>query len=142
MGGGFFEGGNITPAAEFNIYVDPQAADVVLQSGIPIVMMPLDVTHKALTTRGAHRRHSARSARGSARRRPRCWSSSSGSTRRNTAPTAARCTTPASSPICCGRSCSRAGYATSSMETASELTMGMTVIDWWRVTNERPRTPR
>ena len=40
----------ITPAAEFNIYVDPQAADVVFKSGIPIVMMPLDVTHKALTT--------------------------------------------------------------------------------------------
>lgn len=50
MGGGFFEGGNTTPAAEFNIYVDPHAAHVVLTSGIPIVMMPLDVTHKALTT--------------------------------------------------------------------------------------------
>jgi purine nucleosidase len=51
MGGGCFEGGNITPAAEFNIYVDPQAAAVVFGSGVPIVMMPLDVTHKTLTTR-------------------------------------------------------------------------------------------
>lgn len=50
MGGGFFEGGNTTPAAEFNIYVDPHAAHVVFMSGIPIVMMPLDVTHKALIT--------------------------------------------------------------------------------------------
>lgn len=50
MGGGFFEGGNITPTAEFNIYVDPHAADVVFRSGVPIVVMPLDVTHKALTT--------------------------------------------------------------------------------------------
>lgn len=50
MGGGFFEGGNTTPAAEFNVYVDPHAAHVVFTSGIPIVMMPLDVTHKALTT--------------------------------------------------------------------------------------------
>ena len=50
MGGGFFEGGNTTPAAEFNMYVDPHAAHVVFTSGIPIVMMPLDVTHKALTT--------------------------------------------------------------------------------------------
>jgi purine nucleosidase len=49
MGGGFFEGGNTTPAAEFNIYVDPHAAHVVFTSGIPIVMMSLDVTHKALT---------------------------------------------------------------------------------------------
>jgi purine nucleosidase len=50
MGGGFFEGGNTTPAAEFNMYVDPHAAHVVFTSGIPLVMMPLDVTHKALTT--------------------------------------------------------------------------------------------
>jgi purine nucleosidase len=50
MGGGFFEGGNTTPAAEFNVYVDPHAAHLVLTSGIPIVMMPLDVTHRALTT--------------------------------------------------------------------------------------------
>ena len=51
MGGGCFEGGNITPAAEFNIYVDPEAADIVFKSGVPLVVMPLDVTHKALTTR-------------------------------------------------------------------------------------------
>lgn len=51
MGGGFFEGGNTTPAAEFNIYVDPHAAHVVFTSGVPLVMLPLDVTHQALTTR-------------------------------------------------------------------------------------------
>ncbi len=50
MGGGFFEGGNTTPAAEFNVYVDPHAAHVVFTSGIPLVMMPLDVTHQALGT--------------------------------------------------------------------------------------------
>lgn len=51
MGGGFFEGGNITPAAEFNIYVDPEAADIVFKSGVKLTVMPLDVTHKALTSR-------------------------------------------------------------------------------------------
>ena len=51
MGGGFFEGGNITPAAEFNIYVDPDAAAAVVGSGIPVTMMPLDVTHKLMTTK-------------------------------------------------------------------------------------------
>ncbi|MGF9693834.1 nucleoside hydrolase [Rhizobium sp. 0TCS1.26] len=50
MGGGLFEGGNVTPAAEFNIYVDPRAAEIVLGCGAPIVLMPLDVTHKTLTT--------------------------------------------------------------------------------------------
>ena len=51
MGGAYFEVGNITPAAEFNIYVDPEAAAMVFASGVPLVVMPLDVTHKALTTR-------------------------------------------------------------------------------------------
>jgi len=50
MGGGFFEGGNVTPAAEFNLYVDPQAAHEVFASGVPITMAPLDVTHEALTS--------------------------------------------------------------------------------------------
>ena len=50
MGGAYFEVGNITPAAEFNVYVDPEAADVVLRSGVPVTMLPLDVTHGALAT--------------------------------------------------------------------------------------------
>lgn len=48
MGGGYFVGGNVTPAAEFNVYVDPHAARVLYRSGVPLVAMPLDVTHKAL----------------------------------------------------------------------------------------------
>lgn len=50
MGGAYFEVGNITPAAEFNIYVDPEAADAVATSGIDWTILPLDVTHKALTS--------------------------------------------------------------------------------------------
>ncbi|MDX5356611.1 MAG: nucleoside hydrolase [Rhodobacterales bacterium] len=51
MGGAYFEVGNITPSAEFNIFVDPEAAALVFGAGIPLVVVPLDVTHKALTTR-------------------------------------------------------------------------------------------
>ena len=51
MGGAYFEVGNITPAAEFNIYVDPEAASLVFSSGVPLIVMPLDVTHEALTSR-------------------------------------------------------------------------------------------
>ena len=51
MGGAYFEVGNITPAAEFNIYVDPEAAEIMFKSGVPVTVMPLDVTHKVLTTR-------------------------------------------------------------------------------------------
>jgi purine nucleosidase len=50
LGGAAFEIGNITPAAEFNIHVDPHAAAVVLGSGVPITMIPLDVTHQVLST--------------------------------------------------------------------------------------------
>jgi inosine/uridine nucleosidase len=48
MGGAIQESGNITPLAEFNIYVDPHAAHIVFHSGIPITLIPLDVTHKCL----------------------------------------------------------------------------------------------
>jgi purine nucleosidase len=48
--GGSMELGNVTAAAEFNIYVDPHAARVVFEAGAPIVMLGLDVTHKALVT--------------------------------------------------------------------------------------------
>jgi purine nucleosidase len=49
MGGAIGEG-NVTPAAEFNIYVDPHAAKVVFEAGVPLVMHGLDVTHQALVT--------------------------------------------------------------------------------------------
>lgn len=50
MAGAHFNGGNITPVAEFNVFADPHAAEAVLQCGVPITMLPLDVTHKILTS--------------------------------------------------------------------------------------------
>ena len=47
MGGAAGEG-NITPSAEFNSWVDPEAADLVYRSGVPVTMIGLDVTHKAI----------------------------------------------------------------------------------------------
>src|SRR5579884_3621796 len=49
--GGAIGVGNVTPAAEFNAFVDPEAAAAVFASGIPLTMVGLDVTHKALFTR-------------------------------------------------------------------------------------------
>jgi purine nucleosidase len=48
--GGSMSAGNVTPFAEFNIWVDPEAADVVFTSGVPVTLCGLDVTHQALAT--------------------------------------------------------------------------------------------
>lgn len=137
MGGGFFEGGNVTPTAEFNIYVDPHAADVVLRSGVPIVMMPLDVTHKALTTR---KRVDALRALGT----PVCLAAAQllDFFERFDEEKYGTDGGPLHDPCVIayllqpglfgGRTCNV------TVETGSELTMGMTVMDWWRVTG-RPQ---
>ena len=137
MGGGFFEGGNITPAAEFNIYVDPHAADIVLRSGVPIVMMPLDVTHKALTTarrtaaipRSRHQgRAGGRRPAGILRALRRAKYGTDGGPLHDPC-VIAYLIKP---ELFKGRDCNVV------VETASELTMGMTVVDWWGVT-KRPK---
>ena len=137
MGGGYFEGGNITPAAEFNIYVDPQAADIVFKSGIPIVVIPLDVTHKALVT--AERNAAFRDLGtpvGIAVAQmteffERFDKEKYGS---EGAPLHDPCVTAylIRPELFMGR------HINVEIETDSELTMGMTVADWWRVTDRAP----
>ena len=63
MGGAIAEG-NVTPAAEFNIWADPEAAARVFASGIDVTMAGLDVTHKALFTPARRRRATERRACG------------------------------------------------------------------------------
>ena len=53
MGGAIAVPGNITPAAEFNFYVDPEAAAAVLDAGLPVELVPLDVTRRVVLTHGA-----------------------------------------------------------------------------------------
>jgi len=132
MGGGCFEGGNITPAAEFNIFVDPLAAAEVFAAGIPITMMPLDVTHKAMTTAArtaAIRATGTRAAIAVAemleffeRFDEEKYGSDGG-------PLHDPCTIAwmLRPDMFSGRHCNV------EIETASPLTRGMTVIDWWQV---------
>lgn len=56
MGGAMREGGNITPSAEFNIYVDPHAANIIFDCGRPIVAIGLDVTHTVLSSNDVMKR--------------------------------------------------------------------------------------
>ncbi|MGB8818153.1 MAG: nucleoside hydrolase [Rhizobiaceae bacterium] len=133
MGGGFFEGGNVTPAAEFNIYVDPHAAEVVLKSGVPIVIMPLDVTHKALTSRVRVERFRAmRTTVGDATAALLDFFERFDEQKYGTdgGPLHDPCVIAylLKPDLFKGRFCNV------KVETASELTMGMTVVDWWHVT--------
>lgn len=136
MGGGFFEGGNVTPAAEFNIYVDPHAADVVLRSGVPIVMMPLDVTHKALTSAkriAAVRALGNRVGEATAQMLEFFERFDEEKYGTDGGPLHDPCVIAylLKPDLFKGRSCNV------TVETASELTMGMTVIDWWGVTKRQ-----
>lgn len=137
MGGGFFEGGNVTPAAEFNIYVDPHAAEVVFSSGIPITMMPLDVTHKALTTEkrvAAFRKLGSRVGSATAQMLEFFERFDEGKYGTDGGPLHDPCVIAwlIRPELFAGR------QVNVSVETMSELTMGMTVVDWWGVT-KRPK---
>jgi purine nucleosidase len=136
MGGAYFEVGNITPAAEFNIYVDPEAADIVFKSGVPLVVMPLDVTHKALTNRA--RVEAFRALGTEPGRMVAEWTDfferfdmqkygSEG------APLHDPCVIAylLAPGLFSGR------HINVEIETGSDLTLGMTVADWWGVT-KRP----
>ena len=136
MGGAYFEVGNITPAAEFNIYVDPEAAAAVFACGRPITVLPLDATHKALTT--APRVQAFRDLGTEVGRMVAEWTDfferfdkekygSAGAPLHD--PTViAWLIAP---ELFSGREINV------EIETASRLTRGMTVADWWRVT-DRP----
>lgn len=135
MGGGYFEQGNVTQSAEFNIYVDPQAADMVFRSGAPIVVMPLDVTHKALTTRARVEAFRAMgTAVGTATAQLLDFFERYDEEKYGTdgGPLHDPCVIAwlLKPELFSGRLCNV------QIETISELTMGATVADWWGITSE------
>jgi purine nucleosidase len=136
MGGAYFEVGNITPTAEFNIYVDPQAADIVFKSGIDIVVMPLDVTHKALVTQA---RNDAFRALGT----PAGIAVAQMTDfferfdKEKYGSTGAPLHDPCVTAYLIAPDLFKGRHINVEIEVKSELTMGMTVADWWGVT-DRP----
>ena len=137
MGGAYFEVGNITPTAEFNIYVDPEAADVVFRSGVPLTVLPLDVTHKALVTQP--RLDAFRAMGTDVGRTVADWT---GFFERFDREKYGSAGAPLHDPcviawllqpdLFSGREINV------EIETASRLCLGMTVADWWRVTDRAP----
>ncbi|KGB83058.1 nucleoside hydrolase [Rhodovulum sp. NI22] len=137
MGGAYFQVGNITPTAEFNIYVDPEAADIVFRSGVPLVVMPLDVTHKALVTKprnDAFRAlpgpvgHAVAEMTDFFERFDKEKYGSEG------APLHDPCVTAylIRPELFTGR------HINVEIETRGDFTQGMTVADWWRVSGRAP----
>lgn len=137
MGGGFFEGGNTTPTAEFNIYVDPHAADIVFRSGVPITVMSLDVTHRALIAPRHMERFAAidspagRAVHGMLEFYERYDVDKYGMEGG-----------PLHDPCVIAHllvpGMFRGREVSVAVETTSELTMGMTVVDWWNLTPNPP----
>lgn len=137
MGGARVAGGNITPAAEFNIHVDPEAAETVFRSGMPLTVIPLDVTQKALVT---PKRNAA--IRALPNRVGPAVADLTGHFERYEPAKFGQRGAPLHDP--CVIACLirpdlfRGRHVNVEIETASPLTRGMTVVDWWGVT-ERPK---
>ena len=132
MGGAFSEGGNITPAAEFNIFVDPEAAHRVFTCGTPLTIIPLDCTHQARTTNvrmerlRAVKTHLAEVLYQLLRFNKRFDEAKYGTDGGplHDATVIAYLLQP---ELFAGR------HVHVAVERASELTSGMTVVDWWGV---------
>lgn len=139
MGGAMREGGNITPSAEFNMAVDPHAADIVLRSGVPVALFGLDVTHQFVMTRAR-------------RERIRAIDSAVATTIADMLDFSVRHDeskygadgAPLHDP-CTLLYLLDAGlfdlkHCAVSVETASALTFGHTAVDFWGVTQQTPNT--
>jgi purine nucleosidase len=137
MGGACFELGNVTPAAEFNMHVDPHAAAIVFDSGIPATMIPLDVTHQLVTTETrlaalrALPNHcgEAVAALLAAFERNR---------RAKFGPRARALHDPSVIGYLLRPDLYEGREVNVAIETQSPLTTGMTVVDWWGVTGRKP----
>ena len=137
MGGASREGGNVTPSAEFNVYVDPHAAKIVFGCGRPIVAMGLDVTHQILTTPprveaiGGLRSKVARNVQGMLEFSKRHDEEKYGV---EGAPLHDPCTVA----YLLKPDLFQGKRVNIEVETESELTLGETVVDFWGVTGREP----
>ena len=137
MGGAYFEVGNVTPAAEFNIFVDPEAAAIVFAAGVPLTVMPLDVTHKAQTSREI-----VEGFRGMGTPVGRAVAGWTDFFERYDREKYGSAGAPLHDPCVIAWLLAPELFSgrevNVEIETASPLTRGMTVADWWRVTNRAP----
>ncbi len=137
MGGAMREAGNISPSAEFNILVDPHAADIVFRCGRPLTVMGLDVTHQVLAT--PERRDRIRAIDNEAARATAAMLDFFN--RHDTVKygsMGAPLHDPCTIAFLLKPDLFEGKFCNISIETESELTMGNTAVDFWQVT-DRPK---
>jgi purine nucleosidase len=134
MGGGHFSQGNVTPAAEFNIFSDPEAAAIVFGCGCPIIMMPLDVTHKVLTTKVRIQKIQNIGNTASSALVQMLTSYHRYNTERH-GKDGGPLHDPTTIAYLLKPTLFRGKMCNVEIETKSDLTKGATVVDWWGITN-------
>ena len=137
MGGAYFEVGNITPASEFNIFVDPEAAQIVLKSPVKKTILPLDVTHKVLVTKKRNQRFRNLGTQ-VGEMVSEMLEFSERFDRQKYGTDAAPLHDPCVIAYLLNPNLFSGRYINVEVETNSQLTLGMTVADWWGVSGRKP----
>ena len=135
MGGASRAGGNVTPAAEFNIFADPHAAAQVLDCGRPMTIVSLDATHQVLAT-PAHAKRLARAGGEPARRLAALLRPAAHSRVARFGPDCLPIHDPCTVAWLLQPDLFRAEPVPVAVETEGTHTLGATVVDWWGVTGK------
>lgn len=137
MGGASRDGGNVTPAAEFNIYADPHAAAPVLDCGRPITILGLDATHQVLAA-PSHAERLARSGGGPARRLAALLRPAGGEEAARFGGERLPIHDPCTIAWLLRPALFRSETMPVAVETGGTHAFGATVVDWWGVTGKAP----
>lgn len=136
MAGARSEGGNVTPAAEYNVHADAEAAAVLLDSGIKLRLLPLDLTHQVRMTR--ERLLRLRQIDTAARAVAALFSTAGGAPQREQERDGIPLHDPCVVAFLLQPGLFSGRHVNVAVETASALTLGMTVVDWFGVTGRAP----
>ena len=137
MGGASRAGGNVTPAAEFNVYADPHAAARVLDCGRPLIIVSLDATHQVLAG-PAHAGRLARAGGEPAQRLAALLRPALHSRTARFGPDRLPIHDPCTIAWLLQPALFRAEPVPVAVETEGTHTLGATVVDWWGVTGKPP----